>query len=317
MADFTEIVNMHTHLCRDLQQEKQVYPHKGWPDDWYVGSPDRMIPNMNATGVSYIVTMNVMDTIAMVDARIRRARQQGASEEEIAKARIDLKEDMRQRAREMNDWSIEAQNKEPRLVTYMMIDPILMGETTMEEFERCVALGAKGVKVHPDIYEHLPDHPLMMPIYERCQELGLGVLSDSRNGEFGQPNGWIPVLKTFPHLKFIMAHLCDEMWDDRIDLARQFPYNLWFDMSSGLVDEHHPAGGHGCMPTTQAVRVFRKVGTERIMYGSDGRPGGDALYGARQVQELPFTDAEKEAILAGNAKKFFGLPNLDWSKIQR
>ena len=316
MPEFIEIVNMHTHLVRDLQQEKRVYPEPGWPDSWYVGSPDRMIPDMNATGVSYVATMNVMDTPAMVDARIRRARQQGASEDEIAKARLDLREDMRQRVRELNDWSIAAQNAQPRLITYMMIDPILLGETTMDEFERCVALGAKGVKVHPDIYGHHPNHPLMMQIYERCQELGLGVLSDSRNDEFGRPLGWIPVLKAFPHLKFIMAHLVDEMWDDRIDLARQFSDNLWFDMSTGFVDAHHPAGGHLSMPMTQAVRVFRKVGTDRIMYGSDGRPGGDALFGVAQVLALDFTDDEKEAILSKNAKRFFELPDFDWSTVR-
>ncbi|MGE3857754.1 MAG: amidohydrolase family protein [Dehalococcoidia bacterium] len=317
MPDFIEIVNMHTHLVRDLQQEKQVYPEPGWPDSWYVGSPDRMIPDMNANGVSYIATMNVMDTPRMVEARIRRARQQGASEDEIAKARVDLREDMRQRVRDLNDWSIAAQNAEPRLITYMMIDPVLFGEQTLDEFERCVEMGAKGVKVHPDIYGHHPDHALMMQVYERCQELGLGVLSDSRNEEFGQPLGWIPVLKAFPRLKFIMAHLVDEMWDDRIDLARQFGDNLWFDMSTGLVDDHHPAGGHACLPMSQAVRVFRKVGVERIMYGSDGRPGGDALYGARQVVALPFTDAEKEMILSGNAKRFFNLPDFDWSSVGR
>ena len=317
MPEFVEIVNMHSHLCRDLQQEQQVYPHPGWPDDWYVGSPDRMLPYLNANGVSYIATMNVMDTKAMVPARIRRARQQGASADDIARARMDLQADMRQRARELNDWSLAAQQAEPRLITYAMIDPVLMGETTMDEFERCVEQGAAGVKVHPDIYEHLPDHPLMMPIYERCQELGLGVLSDSRNDEYGRPNGWIPVLKAFPHLKFIMAHLCDEMWDDRIDLSRQFRDNLWFDMSTGLVDDHHPAGGHACMPVTQAVRVFRKVGVDRIMYGSDGRPGGDSLYGARQIQELPFSDEEKEQILSGNAKRFFNLPDFDWSGVRR
>ena len=137
------------------------------------------------------------------------------------------------------------------------------------------------------------------------------------SSDLGRPLGWIPVLKAFPHLKFIMAHLPDEMWDDRIDLARQFGDNLWFDMSTGLVDDHHPAGGHACMPMTQAVRVFRKIGTDRIMYGSDGRPGGDALYGARQIMALDFTDDEKEAILSKNAKRFFDLPDFDWSSVGR
>ena len=53
----------------------------------------------------------------------------------------------------------------------------------------------------------------------------------------------------------------------RIDLAREFPDNLWFDMSGGFVDDHHPPSGHGALPTGQAVRVFRKIGVEWIEDG--------------------------------------------------
>ena len=315
MADRTLIVNMHAHLCRDPQQEKQVFPIKGLPDDWYRASPERQIPYMDLNGITHTVMQNVMNTHSMTESRIRRARSQGASEEEIARARVDLAEDMRQRIREMNDWSLEAQAKEPRLRAYVTISPVLFGEDTIEELERCIKMGATGLKLHPSINMHYPDHKALMPVFERCQEAGLGILTDS-NGHpsddgvaYGTPLGWRPVLQQFPRLKFIMAHLGDDMWDDRIEMAREFGDNLRFDFSHGLVDEHHPEGGHHCMPTTQAVRVFRKVGVERIMYGSDGRPGSDGedLYGARQIMALPFTDTEKEQLLRTNAMEFFGL----------
>ncbi len=315
MPDRTQIVNMHAHLCRDPQQEKQVFPIRGLPDDWYRANPERQIAWMDLNGITHTVLMNVMNTNSMTESRLRRARTQGATDAEIARARVDLAEEMRQRIREMNDWSLEAQAKEPRYRTYVSIDPTLFGEETIEELERCIKLGATGLKLHPSINRHFPDHRSMMPVYERCQELGLGILTDS-NGHasedgvaYGAPLGWRPVLQQFPHLRFIMAHLGDDMWDDRVDMAREFGDNLKFDFSHGLVDDHHPAGGHHCMPTTQAVRVFRKVGVERIMYGSDGRPGSDGedLYGARQILSLPFTDAEKDQILRTNAMEFFNL----------
>ena len=315
MAERTEIVNMHAHLCRDPQQEKQVFPLPGLPDDWYRASPERQLPWMDLNGITHTVMMNVMNTQSMMDARIRRARQQGADDAAIARARIDLIQDMRQRVREMNDWSLEAQAAQPRLRAYVAIDPTLFGEETIEELERCIKAGATGLKLHPSINMHHPDHAAMMPVYERCEQAGLGILTDS-NGHagadgvaYGTPLGWRPVLRRFPHLRFIMAHLGDDMWDDRIEMAREFGDNLRFDFSHGLVDDHHPAGGHHCLPTTQAVRVFRKVGVDRIMYGSDGRPGSDGedLYGARQIMALPFTDAEKDQILRSNAMEFFGL----------
>ncbi len=55
-----EIVDAHIHLCRDTAQEKVVFPKKGWPDDWYYGSPDTIIPYMDAKGISYVATMNIM-----------------------------------------------------------------------------------------------------------------------------------------------------------------------------------------------------------------------------------------------------------------
>ena len=30
-----DIVDVHVHLCRGTDQEKVVFPRKGWPDDWY------------------------------------------------------------------------------------------------------------------------------------------------------------------------------------------------------------------------------------------------------------------------------------------
>ena len=312
--DHPEIIDIHLHLLRDVNQERLVFPKPGWPDEWYWCNPDAIVPYMDARGVSHVVTQNIMDTTRMVEARIARARASGASDDEIAKARVDLADDMRRRVRDFNSWACEAHAAEPRIVPFVMIDPILFGEEVVEELDRCIALGAKGIKVHPSICGHFPDHPQMMPVYERCQETGLGVLTDSRgrprgdgDASYGAPVGWRPVLSAFPRLKFIMAHFCDEMWDDRLDLAREFHDNLWFDMSGGLVDAHHPAGGHSMMPAEQAVRVFRKVGVERMLFGSDGPGGGagqDILHAAAQVMALEFTDDEKEAILAGNAKRF-------------
>lgn len=310
-----EIIDIHLHLCRDTAQEKLVFPKRGWPDEWYWCSPDKVTPYMDERGVSHVVTVNIMDTGRMTAARIARL-QKGTAAEEVERTRGLLKAEMKERVRSFNDWACDTYRKNPRIIPYMMIDPVLFGDEAVKELDRCIAQGAQGIKVHPSICGHMPDHPSMMPVYQRCQEAGLGVLTDSTaraNADgrtYGMPLNWIPVLSTFPGLKFIMAHFCDEMWDDRVDLARQFKDNLWFDMSGGLVDERHPPGGHSNMPANQAVRVFRKVGVERMLFGSDGPGAGhghDILDAAAQVAELPFTEEEKVMILSGNARRFLGL----------
>src|SRR5262249_1853220 len=124
----------------------------------------------------------------------------------------------------------------------------------------------------------------------------------------GAPRHWAPVLREFPRLKLIVAHLPGELWDERIDLAREFGDNLWFDLAGGFVDDKHPRQSHRELPIEQGARLCRKVGIDRILFGSDG-PGRstEILDSAAQVLQLELTDDEKEAILAGNARRYFGL----------
>jgi predicted TIM-barrel fold metal-dependent hydrolase len=147
-------------------------------------------------------------------------------------------------------------------------------------------------------------------VFERCQEAGIGVLACSglRPGTDGNvyeaPLGWRSVLQAFPRLRLVLAHLCDDAWDQRLDLAREFP-NLAFDVSGGLVDEANPPNWRASLPSKQAVRVFRKIGIDRLMWGSD--TAFDPMVNVRQLLALDLTDDEKERILNRNALRFFGL----------
>ena len=305
-----ELFDMHRHLSRNVELEKIIFPKPGFPDDWYWCNLDRVVPYMDTHHISHIGSMNVMSTRGMLDSRMRRAREAGRSEAEIAEARVFLREDMRQRMREMNDWSLEAQAREPRIRTFIALDPTLFEDGSIAELERCIGLGATGVKLHPGSSQHLPDYEALWPVYERCQEAGIAILTcstprpDPDGTAYAHPLGWRPVLRAFPHLRLALAHFCDDVWDDRLDLAHEFP-NLWFDISGGLVDEEHPESWRASLPAAQAVRVFRKVGVERLMWGSD--TAYDPMWSVRQILRLPFTEDEQEGLLSRNAKIFFGL----------
>src|SRR5712691_6635132 len=97
-----EIIDVHLHLCRDTAQEKLVFPKRGWPDDWYWGSGDKIGPYMDARGISHVVTVNIMDTGRMTAARLARLPRD-FSEAEVEQTRIDLLEEMRGRVRSFND----------------------------------------------------------------------------------------------------------------------------------------------------------------------------------------------------------------------
>ncbi len=305
-----ELFDMHRHLSRDTQLEKLIFPKPGFPDDWYWCNLDRVIAFMDAHHISHLAAMNVMSTRQMIDSRVRRAREAGRTDAQIEEARDYFRHEMRDRVREMNDWSLAAQAREPRLRGFVALDPTLWEDAAVEELDRCIAAGATGIKVHPTSSGHYPDDPRLRPVLERCQETGTAVLAcsgfrpDAEGEPYGAPLGWRPVLRDFPHLRLVLAHFGDAAWDERLEMAREFP-NLTFDISGGLVDEANPETWRASLPVAQAVRVFRKVGVERLMWGSD--TAYDPMPSVRQVLALDLTDAEKARILADNALQFFGL----------
>ncbi len=319
MAEY-EIIDVHLHLNRDTATEKLVFPRPGVPDEWLCGTPDTITPFMDRWGVYKIVSVNAMDTRRMSESRLNRIPRT-TPESELTSIKARMHDEMVERFRRFNDWACDVYKKNPRLVMYVGIDPVLFGAKSKEYFEEWVKKGTPGIKIHPGIGGHLPDHPNLMPIYQRCQELGLPVLTDSgaSGGEgpggvvYGEPNHWIPVLSTFPRLKLIMAHFCSSYWDERIILAEKYKDNLVFDISGGV---NEPSGrfgggqgardGHRAIPRQDAVRVFRKVGIERLMFASDGT--GHRIPGmAEQLMALELSDEEKRLIFSGNAKRILGL----------
>ena len=315
-----EFIDVHVHLLRNVQQERLVFPRPGVPDEWLVRTPERQVEFMKRWGISYTVLPNAMDTAVMLEQRMRRLGHM-ASEKEEQETRARLKVDLVRRFREFNDWACELGKQYPQLIPFVGIDPVLFEENTLPYFEEWVKKGTKGIKIHPGQIGAKPDHPILMSVYQRCQELGLPILTDSGLSHaadhggiaYGEPVNWTPVLSTFPRLKLIMAHFCSGFWDERIALAERFKDNLVFDISGGMQAPGRGGGagftardGHRALPVEDGMRVFRKVGIDRLLFASDGS-GISFINYAEQIMALDFTQEEKQLIFSGNAKRFLKL----------
>lgn len=306
-----EIVNVHVHLSDTLEHEKAVFPRPGVPDEWYVGNPENVIPFMDTKGISYTFAINRMATNRMLAGRLARL-----PEEQRKGAEEELKQDLVGRLKAFNTWVCEYHRQEPRIIPFVNVDIGVFWDkqVMMDELEEKVQMGARGVKIHPGGGHFFPGDKRMFPLYERCQEAGLVILADSGPiwptpevpGAHGEPVHFLPVFEQFPSLQFIMAHLCSAYWDERIEIAQRFPQVL-FDSSGGFFSrDFYPRDGHRACPLEDAPRLLRKVGVERVMFGTDGA-GDDVEAQAAQVLGLKLTDSEKEQILAKNAKALLGL----------
>jgi predicted TIM-barrel fold metal-dependent hydrolase len=310
----TRIIDFHVHLCRDRKQERTVFPHDNWPLDWYWANPEGIRPYMDARGISHVVTHNIMDVRRIVLGHFLRGGGSVEDAESIEAAFQRAIPEMRERVSRFNDWGCELHSKDDGIHVFVMADPGLFGPDLAGAVEHWARQGASGVKIHPSISRILPTDERLMPLYEYCQSTGLPILTDTNSRDvpkglgFGYPQHWRPVLRSFPNLRLVMAHLGEGMWDERLALADEFRDNLWFDFSGGLVDPEVRVGGHAHLSLEQAPRVFKRIGIERIMFGSDEPAFGvDVRDLALQVFRMELTDSEREALLWRNAAAFLVL----------
>ena len=167
------------------------------------------------------------------------------------------------------------------------------------ELDRSVALGLSGVKIHPDIQGVDIDDRRLFELYSMMEgklPLYLHMGDDRPQYRFSSPEKLVRVLDEFPRLTVVAAHLGGyRSWDSATEfLAKR--ENVWYDTSSAL----------WAMTTEYANEVISKLGTERIMFGTD-YPVKNTAEEVERVLALDLTDDEREDIFWNNAAGFFGI----------
>jgi predicted TIM-barrel fold metal-dependent hydrolase len=301
------IFDVHLHMCRTGSDESRVYPRKGWHQSWYWANEEKISFYLDLWGIERVVVQNIMDTRRMVNQQLAASERTGRS----PVSTDELAQQMRERVTRFNLWLCELSRREPRIIPFAMADPVLFGGGVVEEVSGAIQRGARGLKMHPNICGHLPVDPRAMPIYDFCESKNIPILTDTsgRTGAdgiaWGYPSYWSDVLSSHRSLRLILAHLPNGRWDEMVELANKFE-NCWFDISGGFVDATHSPGSHNQLTAEEAPRILRKVGIERILFGSDAPAGErEITTSAVQLLQLDLRDDEKEAILYQNARKFF------------
>jgi len=170
----------------------------------------------------------------------------------------------------------------------------------LAEIERVAAAGAAWLKLHPNNQHFDVADPAVVQLVRKATEHGLPVLFDAYSPwDADQPGKFVNLAMAVPEARLILAHAHGPGFPQLLvyDVVGRYPgwgRNVWIDISvTGLL----LAGGPFA---EQFTWVMRKVGTDRVIFGSDF-PLDEPLNAARAVAELGFTDAEQAAILHDNA----------------
>ena len=166
-----------------------------------------------------------------------------------------------------------------------------------QDFSELVALGLKGVKLHPDFQRFKADSDKAMRIYELCAEADLPVLVHTGDHRYdcSNPNRIVNILRTFPKLKFVGAHFGGwSVWDEAVRMLSGFD-NIVVDTSSTFYASGRDKGRE----------LIKKWGADRVMFGTDypmwnPQPEIDCMI------DMKLTENEYRRIFWDNAAKVFG-----------
>lgn len=305
MMDY-EAIDVHVHTYRTREMGRQAMMGRGHTD--YGGTVEELLEIMRSAGIRRAVQVNMTPVADMRDAALQRLPA-GLAEEEREEALARINQELKGRLIRRNEWTCQVSREHPELVAFIGLDPTVMtSEEMLAELERCLSLGARGIKLHPAAQRFFPTDRRLFPVYERAQELGLPITFHSgpftlgpNEGDYAHPRNFAGLLTAFPRLRVVLAHLGFGAYRDAEALARQFP-GLWFDCC-GLINGTEPRPP---LDDEEAAALIRSVGVERVMFGSD-YPWFDPARDTERIARLPLTEAEKRAVLHDNAARLLGL----------
>lgn len=279
-----QIVDTHVHLfpTREVRQRVLEGIKRALGTPYYcTGSPEELAETIREANISHAVIMN-----------------QAAANKEALNWLLSG-----------NFFACAYSRKHPGLIPAIGLDKRMKRNPT-EEIDHKLKWGAKVVKLHPVAQEFYVNDRAMWPIYQKCQEVNLplifhcGKMMIEGLPAYAHPKLFRDILKAFPGIRVVLAHMGGGYWQEAIELGRAFPENTYFDTSIAI--SAAPIPDFIRLTDEQAVAMIREIGAHRVMFGSDF-PWINPKQDIRRISRLALTDKEKRLILGENARAFFNI----------
>jgi predicted TIM-barrel fold metal-dependent hydrolase len=191
--------------------------------------------------------------------------------------------------REANDAVLAAaEASEGRLVPFCRVDP---RADPAGELERCLAAGARGVKLHPRAERFDLRHPGVADVLALAAERRLPVIVHSGLGIPSLGRDALTLSERYPEAPLVLAHVgvtdLAWIWRRLADHPRLFFDTAWWNPADHLA-------------------LFALVPPGRILLGSDapyGTPAAAAIVAIRCALQVGLTGAQIEAITGGQLER--------------
>lgn len=191
-----------------------------------------------------------------------------------------------------------------RIIPFGSLDVSRGVARTMDELERCIEWGFRGMALEPAYCEppRFADANVLYPIYARLEKAGIPVLLTMSffqgNLDYSNPAAAQRVAEDFPNLQIILAHACYP-W---IPMVMNIPIvtpNIWLLPDLYLLNPDAPG-------SDMYGQALRWLNGEHVLYGS-AYPCYNLKQGIEDVERFQLSDEIKEKFFHSNAEKLLGI----------
>ena len=224
-----------------------------------------------------------------VDMLLARSRQAGITQNVILPVAITPN-----RVQKINDFIHRQAEDHPNFIPFGTVHASM--EDIAGETERLLAMGMRGIKLHPDCSRFAIDDERLFPMYEaiRGRIPILLHMGDKRYG-YSHPEKLKHILELFPNLTAIAAHFGGyTMYETACDILKDT--DCIMDISSSLMFR-----GEGV-----AEHYINLYGAERLAYGTDYTLW-DPVEEVQRFLSLNLTADQFEQIAHKTAESLFNL----------
>jgi len=309
-------IDSHVHLYRNLEEgnaEKDGYQvweygrKENVPVSVYPGTVDDILQAMEAAEIAKVVVVNLFiarqhmhDELAKLPEGLARAERERRTKDINAMVVDELKT--------FNRWICTVARKHPQIIPFVGADvTALPGEDCARHVRDMIENhGAHGVKLHGAAGGFAMSDERLWPMYAVCEDLRAPIIGHSgpdRDGAgLAEPQAFGRMLKAFPRLPVVLAHMGGATWEQALEIADTYP-NAFFDCCEIIEWTNAP----NAPSEKQLVQLIKDIGSERVMMGSDF-PWYDLDHTVERVMTLPgLSSEEKEGIIGANAVKILNL----------